>query len=98
MSETVTKKVLVNKLVSAHNFAEEEAKVIVNEFFKSIVDVVSTGEELCLTGFGSFSVREKNASQGRNPTTGEEYVINERKVVNFRSSAILRDKINTKNI
>ena len=33
MSETVTKKVLVNKLVSAHNFAEEEAKVLVNEFF-----------------------------------------------------------------
>lgn len=98
MSETVTKKVLVNKLVSAHNFAEEEAKVLVNEFFKSIVDVVSTGEELCLTGFGSFSVREKNARPGRNPRTGEEYVVNERKVVNFKSSAVLRDKINTKNI
>lgn len=93
MTKTITRKILISKLVTDYEFSEDEAKGLVKEFFQAIVEIVSSGEELCLTGFGSFLLRLKSSRPGRNPKTGKEYIINQRKVVCFRTSALLKEKL-----
>ena len=51
-------------------------------------------EDLLLSGFGKFNVKDKNARRGRNPQTGDELTLDARRVVTFKPSGILRDKIN----
>jgi integration host factor subunit alpha len=55
---------------------------------------MENGEDVLISGFGKFCVKEKRARRGRNPATGDDMMLGERKVVVFRCSNILREKIN----
>jgi integration host factor subunit alpha len=55
---------------------------------------LASGEDVLVSGFGKFSVNEKKARRGRNPSTGEDMIIEARKVVTFKCSGKLRDKVN----
>jgi integration host factor subunit alpha len=55
---------------------------------------LASGEELLISGFGKFNVKDKNARRGRNPQTGEELILEPRRVITFKPSGILRTKIN----
>ncbi|MDH3391989.1 MAG: HU family DNA-binding protein, partial [Desulfobulbaceae bacterium] len=53
----------------------------------------SGGEELLISGFGKFNVKDKNARRGRNPQTGQELILEPRRVITFKPSGLLRTKI-----
>lgn len=72
---------------------KREAKEIVESFFEEIKRSLETGNEVKLSGFGKFELRDKNPRPGRNPKTGEEVSITERRVVTFRSGQKLRARV-----
>ncbi|MGA1826568.1 MAG: integration host factor subunit alpha [bacterium] len=70
-----------------------ESKEIYEEIFSIIKNTLSKGEDIQIRGFGAFKVREKSTKIGRNPKTGEEAVIKERRVVTFRPSKEFKQKV-----
>lgn len=92
---TLTKADL-SRQVYKHN--EDLTKAQATEAVESLLRISKTtlvsGSNLLLSGFGKFIVREKKARKGRNPQTGEDLMLKGRRVVTFRSSGILKDKVN----
>ena len=64
--------------------------------FELIKRSLETGEDVLISNFGKFCVKEKGGRRGRNPATGQDMMMAPRKVVTFRSSGKLREKINVK--
>jgi len=87
---SVTKKDIADLLVEHVGVNHNQALSITNDFFDSIKDTLEKGEEVKLSGFGNFIVREKSARPGRNPKTGEEVTISARKVVTFKAGPKLK--------
>lgn len=87
---TITKAELANLLVERMGLNFREAKDMVEAFYKEIADSLERGEEVKLSGFGVFSMRDKPERPGRNPKTGEEIPISARRVVTFHPSNNLR--------
>lgn len=71
-----------------------EAGTAFEAFCSGIIDTLKSGDKVTLTGFGSFSVSDRDARQGRNPQTGETIQIAARKVVKFSASKDLKDEVN----
>jgi len=71
----------------------QEAKAMVRAFFDVMRDALESGENVKLSGFGNFQVREKTQRPGRNPKTGETTTISARRVVTFRASQKLRARL-----
>ncbi len=67
---------------------------VVDSLLEIIKSTLANGEDVLISGFGKFCVKEKGKRRGRNPHTGEELMLGERRVVRFRCSGVLRDKIN----
>lgn len=95
-SMTLTKADLVQKVYQEHNLTKAQAADAVETFLKIAKGCLENGEDLLVSGFGKFNVKEKKARRGRNPQTGEELILAERKVVTFKPSGILRERINGK--
>jgi integration host factor subunit alpha len=66
----------------------------VEAFLRISKNSLINGSDLLLSGFGKFNVKDKNARKGRNPQTGEDLILDARRVVTFNPSGILRDKVN----
>ena len=79
--------------VSRSGINKREAKEFVDLFFEEIRTRLEGGEEVKLSGFGNFELREKNRRPGRNPKTGEEIPISARRVVTFRPGQKLRLRV-----
>ena len=92
----MTKLEIVTNLYEKLGFSRRECANIVDSFFESIKTTLAQGENVKISGFGNFIVKQKKARRGRNPQTGEEIEISERKVLNFRLSQVLKDEINHK--
>ncbi|MFH1529160.1 MAG: integration host factor subunit alpha [Pseudomonadota bacterium] len=75
-------------------FTKKEAAVITDIVFDTMKDALSEGEHLKLSGFGTFSVKHKKPRIGRNPRSGEEMMISERRVLSFKPSQILKRAVN----
>ena len=75
------------------NLTVYEARKIYETTMNLIKDQLSEGEDIELRGFGSFKIREKNERMGRNPKSGIEAVIKPRKIVMFKPSKLLKDKV-----
>ncbi len=67
---------------------------VVETLIEIIKSTLESGEEVLISGFGKFSVRDKSERKGRNPATGDEMILKARRVVNFNASQTLRDLIN----
>ena len=89
----ITKADLANTLFNELGLNKREAKEFVELFFEKIRIVLETGDSVKLSGFGNFGVREKNPRPGRNPKTGEEIPITARRVVTFKASQKLKDRV-----
>lgn len=89
----LTKTDMVNKLYEELGLNKREGKEIVELFFEEIRAALESGDDVKLSGFGNFSLREKNPRPGRNPKTGEEIPISARRVVTFRSGQKLKSRI-----
>ncbi|WP_436396354.1 integration host factor subunit alpha [Acidithiobacillus ferriphilus] len=88
---TVTKQDLTDRLYETLGLSKVEAKIIVDLFFDTIRKTLARGEEVKLSGFGNFTLRDKRPRPGRNPKTGVATEISARRVVTFHASQILKD-------
>jgi integration host factor subunit alpha len=92
---TLTKADLVQKVYKNHdNLTKAQATQAVEALLSTMKNCLASGEELLISGFGKFNVKDKNARRGRNPQTGEELILDPRRVITFKPSGILRSKIN----
>ena len=92
---TLTKADLVQKVYKNHdNLTKAQATQAVEALLSTMKDCMASGEELLISGFGKFNVKDKNARRGRNPQTGQELILEPRRVITFKPSGILRTKIN----
>lgn len=80
-------------LVEQIGFSKSESKDLVDMFFEQMKDTLTSGEEIKIHGFGNFRLREKQQRPGRNPKTKEDYTIAARRVVLFKSSKLLKQRI-----
>lgn len=91
---TLTKADLVQKVYQNHNLTKAQAAEAVEAFLKIAKKCLKNGDDLLISGFGKFNVKQKKARRGRNPQTGQELILDARKVVTFKPSGILRSRIN----
>ncbi len=89
----VTKADLAETLFTELGLNKREAKEFVELFFEKIRVALESGVSVKLSGFGNFGVREKNSRPGRNPKTGEEIPISARRVVTFKASQKLKERV-----
>ena len=91
---TLTKAELADILVEkASNISKNDAKEIVELFFEEIRATLERGEEIKISGFGNFQLRDKPQRPGRNPKTGKEVPITARRVVTFHASQKLKGMV-----
>ena len=93
---TVTKQRLIESIQNQTEFSKKESAELVESVIEYITRSLENGEDVLISNFGKFQVKEKNARKGRNPSTGEPMMLPARKVVTFNVSGNLKDKINSK--
>ncbi|MCO1335976.1 integration host factor subunit alpha [Microbulbifer sp. OS29] len=93
MTEALTKAGLAEKLYEELGFNKREAKEIVEYFFEEIRNALENNEQVKLSGFGNFDLRDKSQRPGRNPKTGEEIPISARRVVTFKPGQKLKMRV-----
>ena len=89
----MTKSELITAL-SAAGFKKAEAAKAIDAIFTTIADKLAAGENVTVSGFGTFSVKERAEREGRNPATGEIITIPSKKTVSFRAGKVLNEKVN----
>jgi Bacterial nucleoid DNA-binding protein len=89
----MTKAEIINIIHERVGLSKKESGQIMDAVLETIRRKLSEGEDVKISGFGHFRVRRKRPRRGRNPKTGEEVVISSRRVVTFRASRILKQKI-----
>ncbi|CAM3141023.1 integration host factor subunit beta [Paracoccus aminovorans] len=73
---------------------QRDVERIVNTVFEEIIDAMARGDRVELRGFGAFSVKKRDARQGRNPRTGESVSVDEKHVPFFKTGKLLRERLN----
>ncbi len=92
----VTKATLADSIFKTSDLQKNQSIVIVDSLMEIIKSTLESGEDILITGFGKFTVKDKKTRTGRNPQTEKPLQLDARKVVLFRCSAVLREKINKK--
>ncbi|MGO9420192.1 HU family DNA-binding protein [Roseiarcus sp.] len=85
---------LVAKIAEAHSVSKAQAKSIVDDILKDIVDAAASGAEVSLPGFGKFKVKETLEREGRNPSSGEKIKIAASKKLTFSAAKSVKDLLN----
>ena len=91
----LTKAEMAEHLYEELGFNKREAKELVEQFFAEIRNALENNEQVKLSGFGNFDLRDKSERPGRNPKTGEEIPITARRVVTFRPGQKLKARVET---
>ena len=89
----LTKADMAESLFNELGLNKREARELVDMFFEDLRGALSSGEQVKLSGFGNFDLRDKNQRPGRNPKTGEEIPITARRVVTFRPGQKLKSRV-----
>ena len=89
----LTKADIAEHLFTQLGMSKREAKDMVEAFFEEIRQALERGEQVKISGFGNFDLREKNLRPGRNPKTGEDIPIGARRVVTFRPGQKLKARV-----
>ena len=90
----MTKSELSTQVAAQASLTKASADAAVSAVFSAITDALANGETVTLTGFGTFSVRSREARQGRNPRTGESITIAASSIPAFKAGKALRDAVN----
>ncbi len=93
---TLTKSQIVEKIRTSTNSSEKKSSEIVETLLEIIKRTLESGDDILISGFGKFCVKEKSERRGRNPSTGGDMMLAPRKVVTFKCSGKLRDRVNGK--
>jgi integration host factor subunit alpha len=91
---TLTKVEIVNSIADQIGYTKDYSSEIVETLLEIIKKALESGDDVLITGFGKFCVKEKGERMGRNPSTGENLMMRPRKVVTFRWSGNLRERLN----
>lgn len=90
----MTKADIVEQIYEQVGFSKKESAELVEKVFDAIKDTLARGEKVKISGFGNFVVRDKNSRKGRNPQTGQEILLEARKVLTFKPSLVLKTLLN----
>jgi integration host factor subunit alpha len=93
---TLTKADIAEKVRSHVGWNKKESGRVVDTLFEIIKESLQQGRDVMISGFGKFSIRDRGERIGRNPLTGDPIMLPAKKVVTFRTSGKLREKINGK--
>lgn len=89
----LTKAEMAEHLFEKLGINKRDAKDLVDSFFEELRETLEAGEQIKLSGFGNFDLRQKNQRPGRNPKTGEDIPIKARRVVTFRPGQKLKSRV-----
>jgi integration host factor subunit alpha len=92
---TVTKDKIIHSVQKTCGTPKEDSTRLVDSLFSIMKDTLANGDDILISRFGKFYVKDKKARRGRSPKTGNELTLDARRVVLFRCSPLLKDKINT---
>ncbi|MBH43723.1 MAG: integration host factor subunit alpha [Rickettsiales bacterium] len=85
---------MIEKLHTSIGLSRSECSIFLDAFFSKILHSLKEGKNIKIANFGSFAIKSKNSRVGRNPKTKEEFTISARKVIKFKPSSFLINKIN----
>jgi integration host factor subunit alpha len=91
---TLTKAKIVDTVHNELGFPKNRSAELIEILLEQIKGTLGKGEDVLISGFGKFCVKQKNERRGRNPATGSDMMLEQRRVVTFRCSHLLREKIN----
>ena len=91
---SLTKEKIINDVYHQAGLSKTQSRNVVERLFEITKKTLERGEDLLISGFGKFVVRGKKARRGRNPQTTEDLHLRARRVVVFKTSGVLRKKIN----
>ena len=92
---TLTKAQIIDAIPDELGISRKTSVEVVETLLEIIKRQMENGEDVLISGFGKFCIKDKKARRGRNPATGSDMMLTQRRVVVFRCSKLLRDKINT---
>ena len=90
----LTKNVIVEQVCNGLGFPKNKSVEITESLLELIKSSLASGDDLLVSGFGKFCVKDKKERKGRNPATGEDAILPARRVVTFKWSGKLREKVN----
>ncbi len=90
----LTKADIVKDIMHRNGYTNNQATETVETLLEIIKKTLESGKDVLISGFGKFCVKDKKERRGRNPATGDDLMLRARKVVTFRCSGKLRDKVN----
>jgi integration host factor subunit alpha len=90
----LTKKDIIEQVYNQLGFPKNQTVEIVESLLEIIKSTLASGEDVLVSGFGKFCIRDKKERKGRNPATGEDAILAARRVVTFKCSGKLRTKVN----
>jgi len=91
---TLTKAHIIEAVREQLDFPKNDCIEVVQKLLDIIKKTLENGEDIMVSGFGKFRVMEKKERKGRNPATDKEMILDQRRVVTFRCSGVLRRKVN----
>ena len=91
---SLTKERIIDTIFNSTDLSRKRSSQVVEALLEVIKKTLESGEDVLISGFGKFCVKEKNERRGRNPATGNDLTLGARRVVRFKCSGRLRDKIN----
>lgn len=91
---TLTKNDIYEQVHSELGFPKNQSVEVVESLIDLIKATLESGNDVLISGFGKFCVKSKHQRRGRNPATGEDLILDPRKIVTFKCSGKLRDKVN----
>jgi integration host factor subunit alpha len=94
LSMTLTKANIVEEVAKQNGYPKNQSFEMIEILLKIMKRTLESGEDVLVSGFGKFCVKTKHERRGRNPATGEDMMLEPRRVVTFMCSGKLRDKIN----
>ena len=92
----LTKADIIDSIYNQCGFSKSKSTELVEAVLETIKKSLESGEDILISGFGKLCVNEKNERRGRNPQTGGDMILDARRIVTFRCSGVLKDKINEK--
>ena len=93
---TLTKAIIAEAISKKMSYSNKESLEMVDSLLEIMKQTLESGEDVLISGFGKFSVKEKMERRGRNPQNGQPMMLAPRKVLTFKCSGKLRDRINGK--
>ena len=95
---SLTKAGIVNSISNHCGYSKKQSFEMVESILETIKESLESGEDVLISGFGEFCVKNKNPRRGRNPWTGEDLPLGARRVIVFRCSMVLKDRLNVRKV